>query len=108
MVARHRYGVDWKDVPPEGHQPYGPYMGQVYDVVIFDREDPLAPIKDANPTDPADVFVHLIRCGFRSDDDLFIALQQFCRVEGETWAIVLRDAMAEQLDIEKRDERESE
>lgn len=104
MVARHRYGIDWKDMSFE--ELYAGFPGtlghgSIYDVVVFDRHDPLAPIKDADPSDPADIFVHLMRMGFRSDEDLYIALQHLARIEGETWAVILRDAMAEQLSSEQ-------
>ncbi len=105
MIARHRVGVDWKDMPFDDLYAGVPATlghGSIYDVVVFDLEDPLAPIKDIDACDPSDVFIHLMRMGFRDDADLFIALQQFSRIEGETWAVILRDAMAEQLAAEDK------
>lgn len=61
---------------------------------------------DERFTDLADVFVHMLRVGFRSDDDLRDALRVLAMHPDAAWARPLRDAIDAQYAAEANDRGE--
>lgn len=52
---------------------------------------------------PEGVHSQMVRMGFASDDEVLNALEQFSRIEGLEWAVVMASALRMRLAVERGD-----
>lgn len=100
-IPVEHHAVFWEEDESFLQSPYNPPLGSVYAVRVVDQRT-LAQADRVPVNRPPDTFVNLMRHGWRSDADLLVALQEFAKIEGEVWAVTLRDALALQLQAEAK------